>query len=120
MATLNEAEAARVDASEQLRQMGAHAVSVEDEQPDEAAPVAPADAVDIAGPGTGEHEAAESARPKRKQRSYVVVAYFDHDPPDELPEQIEVQTGKRKRIVPLKARQSPRFRPESLGVEEAE
>jgi phosphatidylserine/phosphatidylglycerophosphate/cardiolipin synthase-like enzyme len=90
MATLKDAERARAESAEQLRELGAHAISVEegnDDQPTEET----------------------AAKP-----SYVVVAYFDQEPPA-MPNDLEVGSGKKARKVPLKTRRSGRFTIESSG-----
>ena len=95
VATLKDAERARSDSAEQLRELGAHAISVEEEDEPAEEP--------------NEPQAAESPPPRPRKSQYVVVAYFDEDPPPTMPETLQVQAGKKTRDVPLKAKRSERF-----------
>jgi hypothetical protein len=84
MASLNEAEKAREQQSEYLRNLGAHAIAVE--------PV--------------------KARPRKEEQAgggFVVVAYFDRKPAHPLPESLEVKSGKKRMKVPLMLRLAPKF-----------
>jgi hypothetical protein len=94
VATLKDAERARSDSAEQLRELGAHAISVEEEESADE-------------PNETEVSDSTSARPKKSQ--YVVVAYFEEDPPPTMPESLQVQAGRKTRDVPLKAKRSERF-----------
>jgi len=98
MASLNDAERAREQTSELLRELGAHAISVEEE---------PAEAPDGGAPGGG-----VPARRHRRRRGFAVVAWFSEEPPATLPEHLEVRVGTRTKAVPLRARRSERFRAE--------
>lgn len=175
MATLREAEQARDEYAEALRQLGAHAISVEEEtealdaelgadptEPPVAASAQPGggaaqfgggaaeptqdgeatlssaagtDTGPGPGAGTGEQSGAgpadEESRADRsvgaepvadqatgdapgpqKGRSFAVVAWFEGDPPADLPRDLEIQVGTRTKVVPLRARRTERFRAE--------
>ncbi len=141
MATLKDAEQAREQAAEQLRGLGAHAISVEEVPPDEAA-AAPdatgaarrlsrdeprrrrADRRDGGGPapeGTEPTEGADATedgslgggpRRRRRRRTFAVVAWFADEPPADLPQALEIRAGTRKKTVPLRTRRVERFRAE--------
>ena len=95
MATLEDAELAREQQADDLRELGAHAISVE-LAPEEVPP----------RPNLGH---SRSRRPHRE--SYAVVAWFAGEPP-ELPDAVEVTRSGRKAKVPLRVRQEPVFQPE--------
>lgn len=99
MATLKDAEQARVVMADQLQGFGAHAISVQELEPEEP-PTA----------DTGE----ESPEPSRARRrpSYEVVAWFAEDPPATLPAEVEVQRGSKTVMVPVRVRREERFAPE--------
>lgn len=122
MATLKDAEQAREQAGETLRGLGAHAISVEEEPPDEdeaaqnaaagatgalegLEPTEGLEATDDAALGGGSRR-----RPRR--RTFAVVAWFAEEPPADLPQALEVRAGTRKKVVPLRARRAERFRAE--------
>jgi hypothetical protein len=84
MASLNEAERAREQQSEYLRELGAHAIGIEPLK-------------------------SRSRKKERAGQRFVVVAYFDQKPAHQLPESLEVQSGKKKLKVPLMLRLAPRF-----------
>lgn len=98
MASLTDAERAREQTSELLRELGAHAISVEEE---------PDGAPEGGVPGGG-----VLARRHRRRRGFAVVAWFTGEPPATLPEHVEVRVGTRTKAVPLRARRSERFRAE--------
>lgn len=102
MARLRDAERAREDSSEQLRQLGAHAISVEEEGEAESASGAPT---------------SKSTSHAPSKQSYVVVAYFENEPPSSVPEHLEVQAGKKTMTVPLKTKRSETFHIEQAGSE---
>jgi hypothetical protein len=96
MATLKDAEQARVVIADQLQAYGAHAISIQELEPDD-------DAIeDIADrspePATG---------PRRA--TYEVVAWFAEEPPDTLPDEVEIQRGTRTVKVPVRVRREERF-----------
>jgi|tagenome__1003787_1003787.scaffolds.fasta_scaffold20843845_2 hypothetical protein len=108
MASLKDAEQARVSASETLRELGAHAIAIEEAEPEPA----PAIDADVEAPPEAEATGGAPPPPKRRHRkrpSYHVVAYFDEEPPPALPESLEVGEGPRKHLVPLKVRHAPTF-----------
>jgi hypothetical protein len=90
MATLTDAERARAQKAEFLRQLGAHAISVE--------PVE----------NLTDEETTRTA--KRKTAEFAVIAYFEEPPEEPLPETLEVRHGNRRLRVPLALRLAPRFR----------
>jgi len=112
MASLKDAEQARVSASETLRELGAHAIAVEEAEP-ESAPDTDTQTEPADGTDTTDGSRRPSPRRHRKRRSYHVVAYFDKEPPPALPDSLEVKAGTQKHLVPLKARQAPMFEAES-------
>lgn len=98
MATLEDAELARSVSAENLRRLGAHSISVEeaDEEP---------------------LDGRRSVRRGKKDRSskhpsFAVVAWFEDEPPESLPEELEITHAGRTKSVPLKARREDRFQPE--------
>ena len=119
MATLKDAEQARVEMADQLQAYGAHAISVHELDPEEAATEGAEGAKTAEGAegaegaeDTMDAEDAEGAsRPSRSRRrpSYEVVAWFDDEPPDTLPAEIEVRRGSRKVMVPVRVRREERF-----------
>jgi hypothetical protein len=123
MATLKDAEQARTQASEQLLGLGAHAISVEEEPPDDAAAdpdaatgtrgtAVTAEEVE-AGEGVETSDDAVDGGPRRRRRrAFAVVAWFAEEPPADLPQALEVGGGTRKKVVPLRVRRAERFRAE--------
>ncbi len=125
MATLKDAEQARDEAAEQLRGLGAHAISVEEEPADDPEPDADRSDADrstgatgsTAAAGTVEHlegskdDLAGGSR-RRRRRSFAVVAWFADGPPADLPQTLEVRAGTRTKVVPLRARRAEQFRAE--------
>jgi len=124
VATLNDAELAREQTAEYLRGLGAHAISVEelpppeDERPE---PATDGGAIGTVGATRGAGAAAgvdatsrapAPVRQQRRRREFVVVAWFADEPPEALPERLEVKAGTRTRTVPLQARREERFRAE--------
>jgi hypothetical protein len=102
VASLKDAQQAREQSAEFLRTLGAHAISVEEADPDEA----------------GERVKAKGAAPHRarpRRQAYAVVAWFEEEPPPALPDRLEVKSGKRTKDVPLKVRREERFRPEGAA-----
>jgi hypothetical protein len=95
MATLTDAERARAQKAEFLRQLGAHAISVE--------PVA--NLTDEEAKGA----AGRSNVQRRKTAEFAVIAYFEEAPKEPLPETLEVWSGNRRLRVPLALRLAPRF-----------
>jgi hypothetical protein len=95
MATLTQAERARAQKAEFLRQLGAHAISVE--------PVDSLTDAEIKSAGGG-----SDAR-RRKAAGFAVIAYFEEAPKEPLPETLEVRSGNRRLQVPLALRLAPRF-----------
>jgi hypothetical protein len=95
MASLKDAERAREQSADHLRRLGAHAISVEEAE--------------------GEEESERASRRSKRQsvgrKSYVVVAWFEHDPLG-LPERLEVSHEGGTKKVPLRIRREGRFRPE--------
>jgi hypothetical protein len=57
-------------------------------------------------------QAAGDALRPQKRRSFAVVAWFEGDPPVDLPRDLEIQAGTRTKVVPLRARRTERFRAE--------
>lgn len=57
-------------------------------------------------------QAAGNAPRPQKRRSFAVVAWFEGDPPVELPRDLEIQAGTRTKVVPLRVRRTERFRAE--------
>lgn len=132
MASLRDAEQARAEASDLLRELGAHAISVEPD-PGEvplqpvATPVerttAPTKAA-TTGPTTGPTKAATKAEPGRgagsaapksarhPRSTYAVVAWFEGEPPDSVPAQIHVAHRRGTSAVPVKIRRAEAFAPE--------
>jgi hypothetical protein len=96
MATLKDAEKARVVMADQLQGYGAHAISVQElDSGDDA----PADSEDGSSePSTG-----------RRRASYEVVAWFAEEPPDTLPAEVEIQRGTKTVMVPVRVRREERF-----------
>lgn len=81
MASEKEANAAREQHSDFLRQLGAHAIAVDEVR-------------------------------RGGEKTFAVVAYFDHDPAAPVPKQLEIKRGKSTVSVPLAVKKSERFRPE--------
>jgi hypothetical protein len=80
MASEKEANLAREQHSDYLRELGAHGIAVD--------------------------------QVKRKgEKSFAVIAFFEQ-PPQDLPEKLEVKKGKRTLKVPLVARVMERFKAE--------
>lgn len=94
MATFKDADKARQVSSEQLRALGAHAISVEETEP------------------ADDPSQAVSGEP-----NFAVVAYFDDEPPEHAPETLEIKAGKTTRSVPLRTRRSEKFQIEQAGRE---
>ncbi len=106
MATLKEAEQAREETAEHLRRLGAHAISVEEETP------GPLEAPNDETMGAGEVGAAGGLPRPGRPRTFVVVAWFADQPPADLPQTLEIRTGTRTKVVPLRSRRAERFRAE--------
>jgi hypothetical protein len=85
MATLNEAERAREQASEYLRRQGAHAVGVE------------------RLPKSRANTESDS------DHSFGVIAYFSKRPAQQIPNELKVKSDGRLLRVPLSVRISPQF-----------
>ena len=94
MATFKDANKAREDSAEQLRELGAHAISVEETEP-----------------------ADDPSQAAASEPSYAVVAYFDDVPPEHVPHDLEIQAGKKTRTVPLMTKQTEKFHIEQAGSE---
>ena len=94
MATFKDADKAREVSAEQLRELGAHAISVEETEP------------------ADNPEQAASGEP-----NFAVVAYFDDEPPEHVPETLEINAGKKTRTVRLMTKKSEKFQIEQAGGE---
>jgi len=103
VASLKDAERAREQTSEDLRRLGAHAISVE-EEPDE---VADGEILHGEAP-RGE----TSGRQRRRRRRFAVVAWFAGEPPAAFPTCVQVRAGARTTTVPLRVRRGEQFRAE--------
>jgi hypothetical protein len=118
MATLTDAERARAQKAEFLRQLGAHAISVEpvDNLTDEEAKGTAGEAGKARkanAAGIGKRSTSRGNRSNvqtRKTADFAVIAYFEEAPKEPLPETLEVWSGKRRLKVPLGFRLAPRFR----------
>jgi hypothetical protein len=118
MATLTDAERARAQKAEFLRQLGAHAISVEpvDNLTDQetkgtagtAGKAGKANTDEIAERSTS--RGGRSNVHRRKTADFAVIAYFEEAPKEPLPETLEVRSGNRRLKVPLALRLAPRFR----------
>jgi hypothetical protein len=118
MATLTDAERARAQKAEFLRQLGAHAISVEpvDNLTDEEAK-GTADAAGKARKANTDEVGTRSTsrggrsnEQRRKTAEFAVIAYFEEAPKEPLPETLEVRRGNRRLRVPLALRLAPKFR----------
>jgi hypothetical protein len=118
VATLTDAERARAQKAEFLRQLGAHAISVEpvDNLTDEEAKGTAGAAGRARKANTAElgkrstSQGGGSNAQKRKIAEFAVIAYFEEAPKEPLPETLEVRSGNRRLKVPLALRVAPRFR----------
>jgi hypothetical protein len=121
MASLKDAEQARSESADLLRDLGAHAISVEpdlEDLPTEPTGSAPAPAEPASSPTK-----VSSAKPKpasRRRIRYAVVAWFDGEPPESVPSQIHVEHRRGSAAVPVKIRRSEPFRPEPTSADEPE
>ena len=61
--------------------------------------------------GLGAHGVTIDEVKRKGERSFVVIALFEQKP-DEVPDTLEVQIGKRTLQVPLVARVTEKFKPE--------
>jgi hypothetical protein len=114
MASLKDAEQARTEASDLLRNLGAHAISVEQDF-DEATPKAVEPGQPKSAPTAGPTGAAAGSKAAAHPRSkYAVVAWFDQDPPDSVPAEIQVSHKRGSSAVPVKIRRAEAFAPEGL------
>jgi hypothetical protein len=118
MATLTDAERARAQKAEFLRQLGAHAISVEpvdnlsDEEANGLASAAGKSRkanTDAMGKKSTSRGSRSNAQ-RRKSPEFAVIAYFEEAPKEPLPETLEVRSGNRRLKVPLALRLAPRFR----------
>jgi hypothetical protein len=114
--------------------LGAHAISVEPDVEDLPAepttsptestgsghePAKPAVSPGKAAPPTK----ATSGKPRpasRRRTTYVVVAWFEGEPPESVPSQIHVEHRRGNAAVPVKIRRSESFRPEPTSTDEPE
>lgn len=119
MATLTEAERARAQQAEFLRQLGAHAIGVEpvDNVPDEEANGTAGSAGKAWKSNTADTRRRSTSRGGRsnvqrrnRNSDFAVIAYFEEAPKEPLPETLEVRSGNRRLHVPLTLRLAPRFR----------
>jgi hypothetical protein len=125
MASLKDAEQARTESADLLRDLGAHAISVEpdvEEVPAEpAAPTANPPSKPTASPTatTASSTKANSGKTKpasRRRTKWSVVAWFDGDPPDAVPSEVHVAHRRGSAAVPVKVRRSEQFQPETTLV----
>lgn len=119
MATLTEAERARAQQGEFLRQLGAHAIGVEpaDMVTDEEASGKAGAAGKASNSNTADTRNRSTSRGGRSNvqmpksaGEFVVIAYFEEAPNEPLPDTLEVRSGNKRLKVPLAIRFAPRFR----------
>src|SRR5688572_17134473 len=113
MATLTDAERARAQKAEFLRQLGAHAIGVEpvDNATEREAKRTAGAAGKSRKSNTADARKRSTSRggtsnvhtPKRNSE-FAVIAYFEEAPKEPLPETLEIRSGNRRLRVPLALR----------------
>jgi hypothetical protein len=127
MASLKDAEQARAESADLLRDLGAHAISVESDQDVSIEPVAsltePAASPTKAAASSTKAVASQTKAPgktkpaSRRRPRWSVVAWFDGDPPESVPSEIQVAHRRGSAAVPVKIRRSEQFQPEPASGE---